>query len=164
MKLALIFQAEVTHDQLDFEISDGPNWCAWHDYVISHVSPAIQQNSRTNKSLRQGFANIFTYIATCLNSDTVPTGENVLEAFQNNGSEWPPVTRNYLERGGTIEGKVEAAVAIIFDHARDQDEKAGDGEFEVVMEEELSQLKICRNDHEFGFVASRCGLPERDYF
>jgi hypothetical protein len=163
MKLALLFQAEVTHDILDWEISDRPNWCEFHDDIITHVTPATQQRFRTNKSLRQGFTNVFTHIATCLQSDHVPNREHVLQAFENSDNEWPPVTRNYLEHGGTIEGKIDAVLMVLFDHAKDQDAKAGDGGFEEVMEAEVSQLKVCRNDHEFGFVALACGLSQRDY-
>ena len=41
MKLALLFQAEVTYDILDLEISGGPSWCEFHEDIINHVTPAI---------------------------------------------------------------------------------------------------------------------------
>ena len=79
-------------------------------------------------------------------------------------NEWPPVTKNYLERGRTFEGKVEPVLRAIFDHAREQGEMTGDGEFERTMSAELAKLKKCRNDNEFGFVALQCGLAPRDYY
>ena len=102
--------------------------------------------------------NLFDHIATCLRLNKIPNGDNVFEVFEN-CSEWPPVTRSYLERRGTMKGNIEAALRPLFDN-----EVAGDGEFKRVMEEELSQLKRCRNDHEFGFVALACGLSEPHHF
>jgi GNAT superfamily N-acetyltransferase len=159
MRLALVFQAEVIGGRLNFDIDDGPNWCDSFEDTIAHVDQNIRPYLHTNKALQQGFANTFKYIASCLNSDIVPTRENVLRAVQND-SEAPPVIRDYFEQGETTRGKVEGALRVIFEEAKIQDEKFGNGVMEAAMGTELSQLEICRNDQEYGFVASECGVPK----
>lgn len=159
MKLALLAQAEITHDILGLDIGDGPLWCDMHKSGINHVTPHVQQRFRTNKSIRRGFTNAFDLIATCLLSDAIPKKENLLRKFQAM-SEWPPVTRSYLQARGTFE----SALMAVFEKAENEDSKAGDGRFEEMTGEEVSKLKSCRNDHEFGFVSWACGLPRRDYF
>jgi hypothetical protein len=44
----------------------------------------------------------------------------------------------------------------MFDAAKEQDEKAGNGECQLRLKEEWSDLPTCRNDHEFEFVAWVC--------
>jgi hypothetical protein len=158
MKLALLSQAELTHDTLSDDIENGELWCEWHDYIFSaHVSPRVQQNFRTNKCLRQGFSNTFSLAASCLRSNIVPHMANVLKAFRD-ATEWPPVTKNYFERSGTSEG-IQAVLETLFDMTKALDEKIGDGN---PMTQELVKLKACRNDREFRFVARACGLSERN--
>ena len=154
MKFALLCQAEVTHDMLDAEIDDGPSWCMWHDDILTHVAPDILQNFRTNKSLRQGFSNIFNHAARALRKNIVPTVENVRRVWSDE-SEWPPVTRNFFQRGGTIE----SALQVLFERAKDQDLWAGDGTHMDVFADQVEQMPQCRNDEEFGFVAVACGMP-----
>ena len=61
------------------------------------------------------------HVATCLRAKVVPNEANVLDALQN-ASEWPPVTKNFLQRGGSV-----ASVALtLFQGAMIQDELAGD--------------------------------------
>jgi GNAT superfamily N-acetyltransferase len=155
MKFSLLCQAEINHDLLDMDIDDGPNWCEWHDDVLTHVAPDIRQNMRTNKSLRQGFANVFAHAASALRSDISPTLANVHEVWSECG-EWPPHTRNFFNRGGTIE----SALSIVFEQAHDQDELTGDGGHWECFQEDIKRLPECRNDHEFGFVALACGLED----
>ncbi|KAJ8064683.1 hypothetical protein OCU04_007004 [Sclerotinia nivalis] len=167
MKLALLFQAEreyeIMNDALEM-MNHGENstdWLFLAEDLVEHVTPALQRNFKTNKSLRQGFVNMFDHIATCLKANKAPTRQNVLQAWEESG-EWPPVTRNYLQWGGTVENKVEAVLEKVFEGAHSQNEVFGDGEFNNCMEEEVEKLKTCRNDHEYGFVAKSCGLPERN--
>jgi hypothetical protein len=51
----------------------------------------------------------------------------------------------------------------MFDAAKEDDEKAGDGECQLTLKEEWSDLPICRNDHEFEFVARACGYGGDDF-
>jgi hypothetical protein len=74
------------------------------------------------------------------------------QVYQNN-SEWPPVTRNYLSRGGTVE----AAFLMCVDLAMDQDARIGDGNLEEVMEQESSPLPRCRNDIEWDCMCEVLG-------
>lgn len=46
-----------------------------------------------------------------------------------------------------------AVFRYIFDTAKEWDEKAGNGECQLTLEERWSELPTCRNDHEFEFVA-----------
>jgi GNAT superfamily N-acetyltransferase len=155
MKFALLCQAEITHDMLNNDVEDAEMWCMMHDYLLIHVAPDIRQNFRTNKSYRQGFANVFDHIGSALRANKAPTIVNILDEWRN-CSEWPPHTKNFFQRGGNAE----SALYIIFDQARDQDWWAGDGEHMEIFSEDVKALPECRNDHEFGFVALACGLSE----
>jgi hypothetical protein len=163
MSAALLFQGETIYDTLDMDIGNGSEWCQWFNNMFTYVAPDLCQNFRTNKSYRQGFQNMFKPMAECLRSNLVPVRANILMQWENM-SESPPVTRSYLQRGGTLEGKIEPALRIAFEHAEEQSERTGDGEYERVMRQEVDVLKTCRNDDEFQFVASKCGLPVREHY
>ncbi|CZR56632.1 uncharacterized protein PAC_06521 [Phialocephala subalpina] len=155
MKFALLCEAEVTHDMLKDGVEDGEMWSVIHDDLFTHVARDIQQNFRTNKSYRQGFANVFGHAAVTLQADKAPTILNVQNTVRDS-NEWPPHTRNFFQRGGNTE----SALRIIFEQARDQDEWVGDGMHMDVFENGINALPECRNDHEFGFVASVCGISD----
>ncbi len=154
MRFVLLAEAEMAHDMISSDIMED-FWCEMNEHHTTHVAPALKQNFRSNKSLRKGFANMFCHIASCLRQKLIPTEGNVLEAW-GDASEWPPVTRNFLEKGG----KVQDALRAVFDAARDQDDKSGDGEIMEIFADDILKLPECRNDHEFGFVALACGLEE----
>jgi hypothetical protein len=103
--------------------------------------------------MRQGFTKMCDHIARCLRERQLPDEETVLQFYRNKTSEWPPVTKNYLQRGGTV-----AAVAtMLFYNVMEWDEWAGDGMHLHCHEDEIKKLPVCRNDHEFGFVSGMCG-------
>ncbi|KAF4630252.1 hypothetical protein G7Y89_g7883 [Cudoniella acicularis] len=155
MSFALLCRAEITHDMLNEDVEDGETWCMMHDDLITHVAPDIQRNFATNKSYRQGFANIFHHAATTLRNNRPPTILNVLNECMD-ASEWPPHTKNFLQRGG----EPESVLRIMFENTKDQDEWAGDGMHMEVFEDQVKALPECRNDHEFGFAALACGMPK----
>ncbi|KAI1199176.1 hypothetical protein F5X97DRAFT_297024 [Nemania serpens] len=159
MHFALLSQAEIQHDTMnDWPGADcnGEDWVALNDDTLSHLPGAVRQNLVTNKSMRQGFINMCQHIARCLGKKRIPNTATVLDFYQDEVSEWPPVTRSYLERGGTV-----AAVAMmLFDRAINQDEWAGDAEMMEIFADDINQLPACRNDHEFGFVRAMCGYED----
>lgn len=161
MSLALLFQAETIYDMLDAEFNDmdGDRWCSWHADHTLHISPSVRDNIRTNKSLRQGFAKMYDHIAECLRAKHVPNEPNVFQVMRTT-SEWPPHTKNFLRRGG----RVSDALSNIIDSAMSVDENTGTGDFMEIMDDEVRQLKKCRNDHEFGFVRFHCGLEQPSRF
>ena len=115
----------------------------------------VRENLKTNKSMDQGFANICLHFATCIQKDNiwgVPTEANVLLALQN-ANEWPPASKNFLQRGGTVY----SVGSMLFEAAMHQDWLAGDGGFLEAYRDEILKLPRCRNDHEFGFVSAMCG-------
>jgi hypothetical protein len=154
MSFALLCQAEVTHDMLNEDVKDGEMWRMMHDDLITHVAPDIQQNFTTNKSYRQGFANIFYHAATALRNNRSPTILNVLDECID-AREWPPYTKSFLQRGG----KPESVLRIMFENTQAQDEWAGDGMHMEIFEDQVMALPECRNDREFGFAALACGMP-----
>lgn len=154
MCFALLCQAEITHDLLTVFDEDGQMWLMMHHYLITYVAPDIQRNFATNKSYRRGFANLFLHAATALRSKNPPTLSNILMEFED-ASEWPPYTRNFLQRGG----RPESVLRTLFENTLEQDEWAGDGSHMETFEDQVKALPECRNDHEFGFVALACGLP-----
>ncbi|KAH7013298.1 hypothetical protein EDB80DRAFT_863261 [Ilyonectria destructans] len=154
MLLALLCQAEINYDFLAHELDySGPDWVSSNEDFLEHLSPSVRENLKTNKSMREGFTNMCDYIARCLRENNLPSERNVLDLWRNKTSEWPPVTKTYLQRGGTVA----AAATMIFERAMAQDEWAGDGEHMNVFEEDIKGLATCRNDHEFGFVSGMCG-------
>ena len=155
MRFALLCQAELTYDMLNEDVEHGESWCMMHEYLFEHVAPDIQRNFATNKSYRQGFANIFHHAATILHSNRPPTILNVLNECMD-ASEWPPNTKNFLRRGG----KPESVLRIMFENSKDQDKWAGDGMHMETFENDVIALPECRNDHDFGFAALACGLPD----
>lgn len=154
MKLALLCVAEMEHDKLDtFMDETGPDWVDDNEELLTHLPGSVRKNFKTNKSMRQGFANMFSHFAKCLEKGRVPSEGEVLDFYLSGVSEWPPVTGTYLQRGGSV-----AAVAnAIFERAMEQDEWAGDGSHRETFGERIDKLVACRNDHEFGFVAGTCG-------
>jgi GNAT superfamily N-acetyltransferase len=153
MHFALLCQAEINHDMLKESIADGKMWCMYHDYLFTYVAPDIQRNFATNKSYREGFANLFGHAAVALRRNTSPTVTNILRAYED-AREWPPHTKNFFQRGGTVD----SALRIIFDFAYDQDEWTGDGDHRDVFDEKINALPECRNDQEFGLVSLACGI------
>ncbi|KAL6229437.1 hypothetical protein BDW75DRAFT_235209 [Aspergillus navahoensis] len=151
MSSALIFQGETTYNLILEGIDDSSFWVKDNDYLLIHLNHDVRRNLRTNKSFRKGFANIFQIAVECLKANRVPTAES-LEWCCNNRSEWPSDTKNYLRRSGTVMG-CRAVLRYMFDAVKEEDEKAGNGEY----------LPTCRNDHEFEFVGRACGYSGDDF-
>ena len=154
MAFTILNAAETSHEMLGgFQIGkDGSDWVDWHKQYLTHLPDAVRNNLKTNKSMRQGFANLFGYIAACLKAKKVPTEKNISEAWEASG-EWPPATANFLRRGGTVAAAANAA----FEHTLLQDELIGDGWLYDEFVEQIASLPACRNDKEYGFVAGTCG-------
>ncbi|KAK5048586.1 hypothetical protein LTR84_005677 [Exophiala bonariae] len=154
MSYALLCQAEIGHDMMDEGISQlpGPDWVEGHMHNLGGLPSKVLNNLKTNKSMRQGFVNLWLHIATCLKSRTVPTAPNVLDMVEDAG-EWPPATKHYLQRGGTVE----PVFLAVCRNAIEQDKWAGDGNHEEIFSNEISKLPECRNDHEFAYVSGMCG-------
>jgi GNAT superfamily N-acetyltransferase len=154
MRLALLCQANFYHDVLRDEVEGypGPLWVEMNDFVLGHVPSSVRANMTTNKSMRAGFANLCNHFATCLDGGRPPTGANVLNVLHN-ANEWFPVTKHFLERGGSVP----SVGSMLFEMAMNHDELAGDGDHKSVFEHDIAALPECRNDHEFGFVSSMCG-------
>ncbi|KIW17273.1 hypothetical protein PV08_04464 [Exophiala spinifera] len=152
MSRALIYQGEIGYDMMnDFDEFAGLD-LEFRESRLDYLPSRVRNNLRTNKSMRQGFVNLWMHIATCLEKGDVPTTSNVLDVIKSAG-EWPPATRNFLQRGGTVE----SVFLAICRAAMEQDEWMGDGCYQEVMGDEIAKLPECRNDHEFGYVSGMCG-------
>lgn len=154
MLAALHTQAELGHDMLNFLIDEmtGPEWVRDNSHFLIYKPAGVRNNLKTNKSMRQGYINLWKHIATCLHQKAVPTELNVLKTIRDAG-EWPPVAKNFLGRGGSVE----SVFLMICKCAMDQDEWIGDGEYQDVFAEDIVKLPECRNDLEFGCVSGSCG-------
>ncbi len=114
---------------------------------------------------------MFTHVATCLKKKFPPTIRNLFAIAMDDG-EWPPNSKNYLQKTNPEEA-IGAVLRGLFAWAKDQDRNAGDGMFmedfeiegldmtnypkseeskELQREKELAESKECRNDSEFDFV------------
>ncbi|PSR84017.1 hypothetical protein BD289DRAFT_482998 [Coniella lustricola] len=160
MKFALLCQAETQYETLYQELSafDKSDWLFENMLLcnLKCLTPAVKQSLKTSKSMRQGFVTICKYIAECLSRKKLPTAKNVRDMHQLNTSEWPPVTRNYLERGGTVA----AAAIMLFQFTRGDSASCGNGQHEEMFGDEIQALAKCRNDDEFKFVGNMCGFKE----
>jgi hypothetical protein len=136
----------------DIDSVSGNEYIQWNELGLRYVPYPIRENMKTNKSMRQGFANLCHHFATCLRSNKLPTTTNILDALQN-ANEWPPTSRNFLLRGGTVV----SVGSMLFESAMHQDELAGDGFHLDVYKGNIEVLPECRNDYEFGFVSGMCG-------
>ncbi|KXX78615.1 hypothetical protein MMYC01_204488 [Madurella mycetomatis] len=154
MSLALLCVAEIEYDILKDSMSlTGPGWVNYNGDLLTYLPDNVRENMKTNKSMREGFSNMFDHFAQCLRQGVLPTEQTVLDVLRLERSEWPPVTRNFLQRGGTV-----ASVStMIFEMAMNDDEWAGDGSHRDTFGGEIDALVECRNDHEFGFVSGMCG-------
>ncbi|KEZ40578.1 hypothetical protein SAPIO_CDS8491 [Scedosporium apiospermum] len=159
MMFALQSTAKIQYGLLTGGIyeASGPDWVEDNEDSLIYLPARVRDNLRTNKSMRQGFANMFDHIAECLCRKRIPSEYSVLEVLRLYQSEWPPVTKNFLQRGGSV-----AAVAnLVFKRTREADEWAGDGSHRGDFGEEIDELPECRNDHEFGFVSATCGYSDK---
>ena len=156
MRFTLSGQAGYQYDMLrELGVDDGRHFVELWSGEVKYVPVGARENMNTNKSMRQGFANLCDHFNTCIQKDgilSLPTKENVLLALRE-ASEWPPVSRHFLQRGGTVE----SVGSMLFETAMNQDRYAGDYELLAEFEDDISKLPECRNDHEFGFVSGMCG-------
>jgi GNAT superfamily N-acetyltransferase len=156
MKLALLDQAGTLHDILSDSIDDGRSWVADNRFSLRYFAYDVRRKFKTHKSIRQGYANMYSCVRDCLESNLAPSVENMLQAVSKR-SEWSPVTRKYLTRASDLPG-IRAALTCIFNEAQDTDDRTGNGEFQTMYASEYSSLRVCRNDREFIFVARACGI------
>lgn len=123
----------------------GIKWLKYNSDLLGHLLPHVRVNMGTNKSMRKGFTNLFRCVAKTIAAKKLPLTEHVMQQIY---GEWPPVTKVYLERRGTVA----AVVLAIFNVATGQDEYLGDGDHFYVFRDEIEELKECRNDHKFVFA------------
>ena len=156
---ALECQAETNYDMLRVQLNDGgADWCDYWDHMLEHLSQRVRANLRTSISMRLGFTKTLSHIAKTLQARMLPTTENVLP-FQRGENECAPCTKNFLQRGGTVDAVLQAC----FDCAKDQDQYSGDGTHDETFNEDIAALPACRNDGEYVFASRMCrklqGLP-----
>ena len=161
IQFALLCHAEINHnmlnDALDPNDMSGFDWWEWREEMFEHLTPGVRDNFKTNKSLRQGFTNLFAHIAETLRAKRLPLTDAVLHYAE---GEWPPHVRNFLNRGGTVFAVVQAC----FDCAINQDIYLGNGEQYEIFQKDIDALPVCRNDGKFVFARRQCrrleGLPD----
>ncbi|KAM5345672.1 hypothetical protein ACJ41O_011533 [Fusarium nematophilum] len=164
MQLALLDQAEMLAELLEDAVDEGSSWIDLHEVELEYVPGRVRTNMRTNKSVRQGFIQLFKHFATCIRANRIPNEVNLFSTYQWS-DEWPPATDAYLGRGGTVS----AVCTIIFQHAIEDDPWAGLSGVGGIFGDDLSEMAeempeamdgvaMCRNDKEFCFVAGMCGF------
>ncbi|KAF4471868.1 hypothetical protein FALBO_1234 [Fusarium albosuccineum] len=161
MQIALLRQAELHRDMLQEVVADDPRWDDWHQIKLRNTPSWVRENLPTDKGYRYRFAKLCGYFAICIQQKRIPDETNILQVYEDSVKgirQVPPMTRNYLSRGGTAA----AAGTMIFDYAMSADPWAGYDSpcelFEDGDDTTLDYTKECRNDREFGFVARMCGL------
>lgn len=152
MRFALECQADIWSDFLLEYIDDGKFWVRSNRTCLAFLPRDVQNNLKTNKSMRKGFMNLCNHIATCLQRNIVPNEQNV-EMVLREANEWPPTSRVFLQRGGSVG----AVATMLFQRAMESDEFTGDPLHVETFGNKIRQLPECRNDNEFGFVSGMCG-------
>ncbi|KAL1601680.1 hypothetical protein SLS60_006595 [Paraconiothyrium brasiliense] len=176
MRFTLRNQAEYMHDILDFSINGGmgggDEFVQEHSGELLFVLPYVRDNLRTNKSMRQGFANLFTHFATLLRTERALPTEAAIHHLVTEANEWPPNCKNYLQRGGTVY----AVGSSLFEETMERDEVVGEGDPMMLDDDdvddtyglraELASLPVCRNDREYGFVSAQLGykMVSQEYY
>jgi hypothetical protein len=178
MRFMLLNQADMQYDLLTdvSDIDSGPMFVDNNPDALQFVPTTVRENLKTNKSMRQGFVILCRHFATCLKRtgtssdglpECLPTIGHVLEVLDAT-SEWPPCSRNYLQRGGPI-----ASVgSYVFWSTQQEDDLIGDGSVLDIYENdsledtgglsaEYRSLARCRNDFEYGFVSTLLGYDTR---
>ncbi|MCJ1284325.1 hypothetical protein MMC26_003656 [Xylographa opegraphella] len=125
----------------------GECWCSENYLHLEHLAPRVRRQLEINEFMRQGVTNLFRHIADCLRQKQVPTTLNMLHVLEAAG-EWPPNTKNFLQRGGTVA----ALMQVCFELAGNDDRYLGDGSHEKDFQPLIDELPTCRNDREFLFA------------
>ncbi|KAJ6112318.1 hypothetical protein N7523_008379 [Penicillium sp. IBT 18751x] len=159
MCFALECQADIWSDFLREDIEDGNFWFENNSTFLSFLPRRVQNNLKANKSMRNGVMNLCNHIANCLRGHMIPNESNV-EMVLHDASEWPPTSRSFLQRGGSVG----AVATMLFQRAMESDELAGDPLHMETFGDQILQLPECRNDHEFGFVSGMCGYERVSAF
>jgi hypothetical protein len=66
----------------DIDQWSGPEWVEFHEDYLGCLPSRVLNNLKTNKSMRQGFVNLWLHIATCLETGKVPNEPNVLDVCE----------------------------------------------------------------------------------
>lgn len=84
MSHALLYQAHIGYDMLDGGLGmwSGPDWVEVEEDHLGYLPSRVRNNLKTNKSMRQGFVNLWLHVATCLENGRVPTAPNVIGSCQ----------------------------------------------------------------------------------
>jgi hypothetical protein len=79
----------------------------------------------------------------------LPTEENILLRVRN-ANEWPPLCRNFIQKGGSIS----SAATMLFMKTMELEEY-----YDLALEESSTPIDLptCRNDREIGMVSGMCG-------
>ncbi|KAB8257968.1 hypothetical protein BDV32DRAFT_139951 [Aspergillus pseudonomiae] len=131
MRFALECQADIWSDFLLEDIDEGKFWVQSNRTCLTFLPRNVQNNLKTNKNI-------------------IPNEQDV-EMVLHDASEWPPTSRQFLQRGGSIG----AVATMLFQRPMESDEYAGDPLHLETFGDKIQQLPECRNDKEFGFVNDR---------
>ncbi|KAL3479700.1 hypothetical protein BJX99DRAFT_255423 [Aspergillus californicus] len=126
--------------------------------ISSRLRRYIREDN-SDEAVRSGFCAVFERAAEMLKSRWRLSVRGMLDDLKGNWNQEDMA--KYLECAGEHYG-IEAALLHLFDISRQEDPKTGGfGAFRT-FEKKWSRLNACRNDHEYGFVARRCGLEAKD--
>jgi len=157
MRFALEMQGKDEYDSLSSLVDDGRHFVELQrNDELKFVPSWMCENMKTNLTMRLGFTKLCLHFSECVKKANIvglPNEENVLHELRE-ANERPPVSRNFLDRGGSVY----SVGSLVFDAAMDQDLFAGSGDHYRAFRDEIEQLPECRNDHEFGFVSGMCGF------
>ena len=159
MRFALEVQADLLYDMMKEvgAVFDRPaQWVQWNCDHLKHLSKEVHKSLKTSKTMRQGVANVFQYVLKCLHMNHFPNTSQILKMAALS-KEPRSCTKNFLQRGGTVDAVVQAC----FDTVIDLDIYLGNGEYEEEYAEDIVTRPKCRNDREFEFARRLFTLEEK---
>ncbi|KAI9677493.1 MAG: hypothetical protein M1817_006447 [Caeruleum heppii] len=158
MQAAIVEEASVVQSRLESELAKRKT--APRNRIISyyqmhtmHLPNRLQKAMHDSRGMREGYRNLYGYLAKCVEDQAVPSDERMLQVIER-ASENPAVTKEFLSRGGTIDRvRSDVLKGVIVDFLRDGEE-AGFGDYPSRNEDR--PLPRCRNDHEYPWFMTLC--------
>jgi hypothetical protein len=115
---------------------------------LNHLPLSFRRLMQRNKGLMHGYCDVFGHIATCLNSDSAPTGYEVERRILDSHGEESMDAKLFLMAGG----KSKYALQYLIDTMKDLAKvRNGSG----LLEKGLGFLPRCLNDNSYSLVEDR---------
>ncbi|KAL4907668.1 hypothetical protein BDW74DRAFT_147947 [Aspergillus multicolor] len=172
MASAILYQAQLTMKRVNAAGMDSilPICEEMCPTAIKSLTPAEEESSRNNSSVREGVIMVLGFVMFCILKDVIPNEHATQKILNTKPKDRPvlPSARDYLQAVGRKKG-VATVVQAALERAKTYNAKAGH-ERSIYLpsessprEADLRRMPACRNDREFGFIAAMWGVQLNTY-